>query len=174
LSFGCFEAELSNQEHHKYHFLEYASRWLVYHSSKSEGSKDIAEKLVTFFKTVQGWRWLQRLSDVYELSDGHLQLMQSQLRLWGQTLDLDSGSQDILSGFLLFLAHKRYEETKLLLVDHSSVLRAMARLALTYSNQGWWKEAEELQVKVVEIRKRVLGPEHPDTLNGMNNLASTY
>jgi hypothetical protein len=41
-------------------------------------------------------------------------------------------------------------------------------------NQGRWKEAEKLEVQVVETMKRVLGPEHPDTLNSMNNLAHTY
>ncbi|PIG87103.1 kinesin light chain, partial [Aspergillus arachidicola] len=37
-----------------------------------------------------------------------------------------------------------------------------------------WKEAEELEVQVIELRKQVLGPEHPDTLTSMNNLASIY
>ncbi|KAH8724301.1 hypothetical protein GQ44DRAFT_618470, partial [Phaeosphaeriaceae sp. PMI808] len=38
---------------------------------------------------------------------------------------------------------------------------------------GRWKEAEELEVQVMETRKRVLGEEHPDTLTSMNNLAFT-
>jgi tetratricopeptide (TPR) repeat protein len=41
-------------------------------------------------------------------------------------------------------------------------------------SQGQWKEVEELQVQVMETRKKVLGVEHPDTLNSMANLASTY
>jgi hypothetical protein len=32
----------------------------------------------------------------------------------------------------------------------------MGNLASTYMNQGQWKEAEELQVQVLETRKRVL------------------
>ncbi|KAK7419112.1 hypothetical protein QQZ08_010982 [Neonectria magnoliae] len=40
--------------------------------------------------------------------------------------------------------------------------------------QGRWKEVEELEVRVIEMRKRVLGEEHPDTLTSMANLASTY
>ncbi|KAF1830845.1 hypothetical protein BDW02DRAFT_506598, partial [Decorospora gaudefroyi] len=44
----------------------------------------------------------------------------------------------------------------------------------TYRNQGWWKEAEELEVQVMETRKRVLGEEHPSTLISMNNLAFTF
>jgi hypothetical protein len=40
--------------------------------------------------------------------------------------------------------------------------------------EGRWKEAEELDVKVLEARRRVLGEEHPDTISAMASLASTY
>ncbi|KAK0459053.1 hypothetical protein IW261DRAFT_1540773 [Armillaria novae-zelandiae] len=66
----------------------------------------------------------------------------------------------------------------------------MANLASTYQNQGRWKEAEELQLQVLELRKKkeaeelelqvlelrntVLGEEHPDTLKAMANLAFMY
>jgi hypothetical protein len=49
----------------------------------------------------------------------------------------------------------------------------MGNLALTYEDQGRWKEAEELQVQVMQIMKRVLGDEHPSTLTSMGNLAHT-
>jgi hypothetical protein len=39
--------------------------------------------------------------------------------------------------------------------------------------EGKWKDAEELDVKVMEARSRVLGEEHPDTLSAMANLART-
>jgi hypothetical protein len=35
------------------------------------------------------------------------------------------------------------------------------------------KKAEELEVQVMETRKRTLGQEHPSTLSSMNNLALT-
>jgi hypothetical protein len=35
-------------------------------------------------------------------------------------------------------------------------------------------EAEELGIQVMETRKRILGAEHPDTLQDMKNLASTW
>ncbi|KAL5392945.1 hypothetical protein DPSP01_000636 [Paraphaeosphaeria sporulosa] len=41
-------------------------------------------------------------------------------------------------------------------------------------SDGRYKEAEELFVQVMEMSKRVLGEEHPDTLLSMGNLASTY
>lgn len=51
---------------------------------------------------------------------------------------------------------------------------SMANLASTYRNQGWWDEAEELEVKVMEMRKAVLGEAYLDTLSSMDNLAATY
>ena len=50
----------------------------------------------------------------------------------------------------------------------------MNNLASTYWNLGRWQEVEELQVIVVEARKRVLGEKHPDTLLSMESLAITY
>ena len=50
----------------------------------------------------------------------------------------------------------------------------MANLASTYRQQGRWNEAEQLQVQVMDMRKKLLGAEHPDTLTSMANLASTY
>ena len=50
----------------------------------------------------------------------------------------------------------------------------MANLASIYRNQGRWKEAEELEVQVIETTKRVLGEEYPATLTSMANLASIY
>jgi hypothetical protein len=50
----------------------------------------------------------------------------------------------------------------------------MGNLARTYSNQGKWKEAESLQVQVMEASKEKLGPLHPSTLTAMGNLALTY
>jgi hypothetical protein len=45
---------------------------------------------------------------------------------------------------------------------------------LVFFETGYWKEAEELQVQVMETRKRVLQAGHPDTLKAMGNLASTF
>jgi tetratricopeptide (TPR) repeat protein len=65
---------------------------------------------------------------------------------------------------------------KILSGEDVETLYSLGILALTYWNQGRWKEAEELEVRVqvMETRKRVLGQEHPDTLTSMGNLASAY
>nr|XP_036584474.1 Kinesin light chain 5 [Colletotrichum truncatum]KAF6793992.1 Kinesin light chain 5 [Colletotrichum truncatum] len=57
---------------------------------------------------------------------------------------------------------------------HPSTLTSIANLASTFWNQGRWKEAEELFVRVMETSLRVLGEEHPSTLTSMANLASTF
>lgn len=58
--------------------------------------------------------------------------------------------------------------------DDPSTLNNIADLAWTYWGQGRWKEAEELEVRVMKVCSRVLGQEHPDTLVSMANLVSTY
>ena len=58
--------------------------------------------------------------------------------------------------------------------EYPDALTSMANLAPTYKNQGQWKEAEELEVQVMETRKRLLGAQHPSSLTSMNNLAYTW
>ena len=55
--------------------------------------------------------------------------------------------------------------------EHPSTLTSMANLVSTYWNQGRWEEAEELNVQVIETRKRVFVLEHPSVLTSMVNLA---
>ena len=58
--------------------------------------------------------------------------------------------------------------------EHPDKLAVMAALVSRYIDQGRWKEAEELQMQVMETSSRALGEEHPGTLTHMANLASTY
>ena len=46
--------------------------------------------------------------------------------------------------------------------------------ALVLEENGDWNNAEELMIQVMDMRKKVLGAEHPHTLTSMANLASTY
>jgi uncharacterized Fe-S radical SAM superfamily protein PflX len=43
-----------------------------------------------------------------------------------------------------------------------------------HHEQGKWSESEELVTRVVEEKLKCLGLEHPDTLEAMSMLASTY
>ena len=59
-------------------------------------------------------------------------------------------------------------------VKDEGLWRMWATIGYVLWEEGRWKEAEELQVKVMEARSRVLGEEHPSTLNAMAYLALTY
>jgi hypothetical protein len=50
----------------------------------------------------------------------------------------------------------------------------MANLAFSHWGLGRWEEAEQLGIQVFKSRETKLGKTHPDTLNIMNNLASTF
>jgi tetratricopeptide (TPR) repeat protein len=43
-----------------------------------------------------------------------------------------------------------------------------------FDYQGQWKDAEGFLVQATNVRRELLGEEHPDTLTSMANLASTY
>jgi hypothetical protein len=60
---------------------------------------------------------------------------------------------------------------KVLGVDHPDTLTSMGNLASTLWRQRQWKEAEDMEMRVMETRQRVLGYEYPDTLMAMGNLA---
>ena len=51
---------------------------------------------------------------------------------------------------------------------------SMNNLADVYLAQGKYPQAEALHRQTLAIRRRVLGPEHADTLASMNNLADIY
>ena len=48
------------------------------------------------------------------------------------------------------------------------------KFALVLRENGDLSNAEQLQVKVMEMRKKLLGAEHPDTITSIANIASTY
>jgi hypothetical protein len=58
--------------------------------------------------------------------------------------------------------------------DDRETLDLSHRCVLALYSDGRYKEAEELQVQIMETKERVLGEEHPDTLTSMANLAVTY
>ena len=50
----------------------------------------------------------------------------------------------------------------------------MPYLAITYRYLGQLEEAKKLEVHVLESRRKLLGENHPDTLQAMANLSQTY
>jgi hypothetical protein len=49
----------------------------------------------------------------------------------------------------------------------------MNRLSGALREQGHYPEAEKLERETLDIQRRVLGPEHPDTLASITQLAAT-
>ena len=47
-------------------------------------------------------------------------------------------------------------------------------LAETYYGMERYTEAEELMIQVLDGRNRILGVEHPDTINARSNLVEIY
>lgn len=58
--------------------------------------------------------------------------------------------------------------------EHLYTLACMEKLESIYKKEEQWKNAEDLFLQVIQIRKRVQGMDHPDTLSSIVNLASTY
>jgi tetratricopeptide (TPR) repeat protein len=50
----------------------------------------------------------------------------------------------------------------------------MNNLGTVYSSEHKYAQAEQLNLKMLAIRQRVLGPDHPDTLEAMSNLGFDY
>jgi hypothetical protein len=67
----------------------------------------------------------------------------------------------------MFLSHTQGNNDK----ERLDLARKCARVL--YSNSQY-KGAEELQLQVMQTRKRVLSNEHPDALLSIANLALTY
>jgi tetratricopeptide (TPR) repeat protein len=72
------------------------------------------------------------------------------------------------------LPHARYVLSHTRSDDDEGRLDLARKCAIALYSDGQYKAAEELEVEVMETRKRVLGDKHPDTLTSMNNLALTY
>ena len=51
---------------------------------------------------------------------------------------------------------------------------AYAKCGRLLRQQGYLREAEKLDIQVLDARTRILGVEHPDTISDMAELAATY
>lgn len=86
--------------------------------------------------------------------------------------------------FLLLSNEERWNDAENVLVpmidstrqgtDEGHTGRLIPYLAAIYRKQGRLKEAEELDMEIVQINEKVWGVEHPQTLINKTGLASTY
>jgi hypothetical protein len=56
--------------------------------------------------------------------------------------------------------------------DHPSTLRSMNNLASVYGSQGRYGEAEALHKRVLAVREKHTGTDHPEALSPIHNIAS--
>ncbi|SRR5579862_384735 len=68
-------------------------------------------------------------------------------------------------------ALRRTVEMLLAQEEQRDTLKSMNTLALCLVDLGRYAEAKKLDRETLDIRRRVLGPEHPDTLKSMSHLA---
>ncbi len=92
-------------------------------------------------------------------------------QIWFATFLQGTGSYQLTE---IINQRLKTQNEKVLGLEHPSTLSSMANLALTYRDQGRWKEAEELYVQVMETTARLRGHKHLDTLTSMANLALIY
>lgn len=151
LSFKCFSNGSQEKTSRSIPFkgdflLNYSTQYLLKHCTQLTPFTDLVKKLALFFQSLHGWQWLQCLKTEHEISFSHLQLMQSQLKSWSNVLYIDEKYQNVLSGFLLILAHWRYEDSKVLLTEHEKCLMTMSALINSCREHGKYDRAEELDV----------------------------
>lgn len=85
---------------------------------------------------------------------------------------------------LLYTAQGRYTEAEPLfqyainileeLKEELRLAKSLNALGFLYANQGRYNEAETLFLRSLELRKRLLGENHPDVAKLLNNLAAIY
>ncbi|KAE8135747.1 hypothetical protein BDV38DRAFT_294460 [Aspergillus pseudotamarii] len=69
----------------------------------------------------------------------------------------------------------REEESEKLQIQTLAALKETLGLENAERNSDKrWKEAEDLELRVIKLRKRVLRSDHPDTVTAMNNMAIIY
>ncbi|HET8841291.1 MAG TPA: tetratricopeptide repeat protein, partial [Ktedonobacteraceae bacterium] len=59
-------------------------------------------------------------------------------------------------------------------MENPDTATTLNNLASLYRSQGRNAEAEQLYMKALAIREKVLGPTHPDLANSFSHLASLY
>jgi hypothetical protein len=76
----------------------------------------------------------------------------------------------VISGHTRLISGHKMAETYHAI--HSVILVTMGNLTSTYADQGYWKEAEEVQIQAVNKLRMTLGEDHLVTITAIASLAS--
>ena len=164
-------------------------------TNKELDSLSTAKAFMNWFRTTEGLWDMQKFLDViieirsYSLIDfdpeNCVYSIHPLVHAWTLTIIADGALIRICTQYILSMSCSlgldtedyRFRRTRLPHVDAALqggtnvVPDVAARLQCVYVDGGRWKEVEKLHVLVMEMRKRVVSEEHPDTLTSIDNLA---
>ena len=118
---------------------------------------------------------VSKISNCYVLDQSKAKLedrSEKATRLGNVSLILENSELYIEAGKRLLEAVETDE--KVFGNAHLHALERMDKIAMKYKKAKQWKEAEELFLQILSIKRRMQGVDHPDTLNSLTNLTSTY
>lgn len=159
-----------------YSFLKYATSNWIYHVTHSKpNDDDLLDEIGRFFSSKQAWRWIERC-DYYDITDGHLLVMQYKLRDWAEICKASNPQVDVnmMGGFILDISKKLFNGTQWSSDTGTEELNTISRVATLYKEQGHYTEALELYEQALVGRKQALGKEHPSTMQTVNDIANIY
>ncbi|KAJ7850243.1 hypothetical protein B0H13DRAFT_2401407, partial [Mycena leptocephala] len=177
---------------------EIFSRAATYKFSFSGPSRAVLQKplefLAHFTDPAGEWDTLYFLKVTNEIkayslmTEGKMFSIHPLVHSWSRTILTDQQSYHSIMAAIMGMSiyeipdHQR-QLISLKLISHIDSLRHGnqqvvvdfgARYGSIYWEAGWYEEAKELRLTVLEQRKHVQGDDHPDTLRAMGCLASTY
>jgi tetratricopeptide (TPR) repeat protein len=76
--------------------------------------------------------------------------------------------------WIIYLPHASHvlAQSRLSARNENAKITLLHNVGQCLHNNGQYREAEQIHRQVLELNKKVLGPEHPDTLTSMNNVAT--
>ncbi|KAJ6021977.1 kinesin [Penicillium herquei] len=158
-----------------------ARQWLDAHNESDKWRDEFVIKLSTVFPSgeFENWTDCQSLFAHVQLAYTKKPHSDEALRAWGILLLKASGyvrkrglgtQSDNAE-----MAEKSVKALKKTCGEEDfNTIASMGNLAATYRHQRRLKEAEALEMKVLDLHKKVLEEDHPKTIVSMGSLAATY
>jgi tetratricopeptide (TPR) repeat protein len=153
--------------------------WLIIHGQEEEWKQHFISNLYAEFPTgeYENWGRCRSLFPHVSSAASHRPKSQDSLRNWAALLYKGAWYARMCGNILdsrEMASKSRNERVKMSGAEDEETLASTAMLAEVYRFEGRWKEAEQLEVQVMETDKAKLGADHPSTLTSMANLALTY
>lgn len=159
-----------------YPLVEYATLSLVHHCSRSGQSVELSTRLVEFFDSAQGWRWLQSTL-FFNIDRPSRQMLEAELRNWSHSLDIDTVSKETLGHFRLSIPRTRFEAIGSSDCRDQEVSAIMDFKADALVDRGSWedlKEAVEIYEEILYHDTNRLGRDHEEVRTSQYKLARSW